>query len=558
MRDISNFHMSEESLSFIRTCLLTCLEKHTLCRRKEEGLPARILDLGKFGDSTMRLIDFDDNMDSGTYVALSYCWGDGVTLKTTSTNIDSIKSSVTVADLPEAYIDAISLTRRLGIRYLWIDALCIIQDVHADWEAESAKLAGIYGNAFLTIAGASSSSADQAFLRRQPQPWEPVTVSMQTRVYSKQVDSSTMLKARLITDLGVHAKWEETRRDDTRDRWSRRGWTLQEQLLSTRLLCFSNTEMQFSCQEGILCECHSRLNIGRLFGDKAIAQMTSNEEAYRYWHKVLENYTSRDLTNPTDKLTAISGVASQVQRKTQSRYTAGLWVDNIHLELLWRARDPFDKAPSTYLAPTFSWGSIQGEADYCCFRNGNDPFTKVAKILSIEAGARPEAPLGVVTSGRLEIQGPVVEGIIQEGEQKLSCLVAEFAGTAVEALPDCQLGQVMAPGLDGTTKMTLCRRYQPDPAQEQSNGKSVDEDDMDNKLVPVARFWALRVGFYKIEVPDVYPSLEVHEFLLLGKSAKNPEQFERIGAALLYNEEGYEEEFENVKKNEEIMTITVL
>ena len=71
---------------------------------------------------------------------------------TTMENLGTRCEIIMLADLPPIFQDAISITRRLGCRYLWIDRLCIIQDSVSDWQMELAKMAEIYSNAVLNIS----------------------------------------------------------------------------------------------------------------------------------------------------------------------------------------------------------------------------------------------------------------------------------------------------------------------------------------------------------------------------------------------------------------------
>lgn len=562
MPDISTNHLSVESLSFIKSCIKTCLDGHTLCRRKEEGLPARILDVGRDGDGDIRLVNFQDSSSSsssspGEYVALSYCWGDGVTMKTTLGSLEGMMSGINLSDLPKSYSDAVTLTRALGIRYLWIDALCIIQDKPEDWEAESAKLVGVYANAFLTIAATAAASANQAFLRRGHQPGEPVTGDMDTWVFSTLLtdgEHSFLLKARTIPRSGLHSRWEGS--SDVQppsDRWSRRGWTLQEQLLSSRMLSFSTTELQWVCQEAVMCECRSRLNLRRLFGEKPVSQMTYAGEAFHYWHKVVENYSARGLTDPRDKLTAISGVVAQLQKKTGSRYVAGLWVDNIDLDLLWRRTDPATEAPRPdFIAPSFSWASIDGEVDYYCFRNGKRPYEKSATIISIETSTSPTAPFGKVDSGRLTIRGPITVGHVEESDG--GNMIIRLGGIKIEWTADTLLGRATVLGLDGISEETICRRSPPpDPttgnqAADARASRNIEQAKTTSHQV---RCWAIRLGAYMPEAQ--------YEFLILGKSATTPNDFERIGLCTYHcRNGGQDRRFLHLMEQERVATITLV
>ncbi|WKT53909.1 Heterokaryon incompatibility [Fusarium oxysporum f. sp. vasinfectum] len=459
--DICAHQLSDESLSFVRSCLQTCLNKHTLCWQSDGGLPARLLDVGRCGDSAIRLVE-TESAASVKYIALSYCWGDNVTVKTTLAGLENMKSGISISELLQAYVDAVALTRELGIQYLWIDALCIIQDSHEDWVKESAKMSGIYAKAYLTIAAASSGSANQPFLRHSL-PTGSHQDKYYTRVFSKQVvdgEGSHLLKARVIPESGVHSKWQDCFDECfPREPWSQRGWTLQEQLLSTRLLSFSLTEMQWTCQEAVLCECRSKLNHRRLFGQKPVSQITRAFDAFRFWHKVVENYSNRLLTNPQDKLTAISGIAAILQQKTQSRYAAGLWADNIDMDLLWRRATPTTKlSRSGFVAPSFSWASIDGEVDYCCFRNGKRSYRKSASVVAVETNTSREAPLGRVESGRLIIHGPLIAGFMEDSSHN-GVFVVKLGRIRLDLVADAPLQQTIARGPEGNLERTNLRAW---------------------------------------------------------------------------------------------------
>lgn len=117
----------------------------------------------------------------GQYVALSYCWGSNVPFTTTSANLQEHRreNGITFAQLPETLQDAVLMVRYLGLSYLWVDCLCIIQDDLVDWENEAAQMADVYSNAFLTLAAMRASHCDEGFLglRTPREPTLPVEFS---------------------------------------------------------------------------------------------------------------------------------------------------------------------------------------------------------------------------------------------------------------------------------------------------------------------------------------------------------------------------------------------
>ncbi|SPJ71786.1 uncharacterized protein FTOL_01514 [Fusarium torulosum] len=150
--------------SFVKRAMKDCLDNHPTCAKNQDSrLPTRLLDVTQDQGNVVRLVRAHD-LKSVTYATLSYCWGDSVILKTTQSSLKSMEQGIEIATLPAAYVDAIRICREIGIPYLWIDALCIIQDDPEDWQRESAIMGSVYSNAYLTIAAESTASATQSFL----------------------------------------------------------------------------------------------------------------------------------------------------------------------------------------------------------------------------------------------------------------------------------------------------------------------------------------------------------------------------------------------------------
>ena len=555
---------------------------------------------------------------------------------------------------PKAFIDAVHITRRLGVPYLWIDALCIVQDSVDDWEAESAKMASIYANAYITIAAASNQNAAQPFLghayvapvkaeenkqtesgeassanetsgadacmdqQQAEASTENITTSAQTDIeqpqgsavntaddgagdnstssdakvsveeeeeehYDRKVFSGMIwesgqkneevwLKARIIPQTGIHWAWDEDHEERTpKDALSRRAWTLQEQILSARLLSISANEMQWTCREAEICECRSQLNAGRQLGRKPIIPEGSNSDIFRFWHKVVENYSMRTLTFSMDKLPAISGVADIVQRRTKSNYAAGLWVDNIDRDLLWRRIGPLGNgARGDSKAPTFAWSSADGEIDYYCFRSPNEAYVKSSSVLSIEAFPSRRAPLGRVAGGTLKMEGPLLPAVLDLSSESGWGLVT-IGLMAVEFAIDGRLQQMIYDGPDGRPQKTICRwrarERPPRPRKvrrkssgnhrsasgsahrrshqgtgrhsEQSQARpsnvntrppeSATSTTSTEMLTSEVTCWVLKLGAFTPDLNE--PESCDQELMILGRSSSCPHVYERIGLA---------------------------
>ncbi|KAF1964057.1 HET-domain-containing protein, partial [Bimuria novae-zelandiae CBS 107.79] len=88
-------------------------------------------------------------------------------LKLTTATERSLRSGITIEELPPTFRDAINIVRRIGYRYIWIDSLCIFQDSLDDWTHESRKIGHIYRGSICTIAAlASASTKPRCFAAR--------------------------------------------------------------------------------------------------------------------------------------------------------------------------------------------------------------------------------------------------------------------------------------------------------------------------------------------------------------------------------------------------------
>lgn len=172
---------SDDTFNFIRRCIQGCIAnpKHTACRfscKSSISAPKRLLDVGRAA-SPMRLIDTLGK--TFQYAALSHCWGSGPSLTTTKSNWAKLAVNVSFNALPPLFQDAIIITRQLGLRYIWIDSLCIVQDSLRDWETESSKMGSIYQNSYITISATNSGDGGVRCLgeRRKPVkiPYENTT-----------------------------------------------------------------------------------------------------------------------------------------------------------------------------------------------------------------------------------------------------------------------------------------------------------------------------------------------------------------------------------------------
>jgi hypothetical protein len=144
-----------------------CLSTHSDCHAVSQSaayLPTRVIDVGSCAETWTRRVHIVhpaiENLQ-GPYTTLSYCWGGAQDSSLKTTNLQKYEDplfGINIANLPKKLQDAILVTRRLGIRFLWVDSLCIVQDDPNDWKREAATMCHVYQNSHLTIAALKSDS----------------------------------------------------------------------------------------------------------------------------------------------------------------------------------------------------------------------------------------------------------------------------------------------------------------------------------------------------------------------------------------------------------------
>src|ERR1700733_7877539 len=124
------------------------------------ALPTRLLEVagGPEGQTLLRLCEGRNLQPYTRYVTLSHCWGKEAMISLLGSNIDQFTISIPLSSLSRTFREAIEFTQKLGIGYLWIDALCIIQDSQEDWSHEALLMSSVYSNSYLNIAATSSEN----------------------------------------------------------------------------------------------------------------------------------------------------------------------------------------------------------------------------------------------------------------------------------------------------------------------------------------------------------------------------------------------------------------
>jgi hypothetical protein len=339
-----------------------CLQNHIACNEtsKVPWYPTRLLCVApdQTAKGQIRLVCTADQQLDGPYVTLSHCWGKLQITKLLRSNIDDFRSGIPLTGLPKTFRDAVVITQRLGISWLWIDSLCIIQDQHdfSDWGAEAALMNKVYSHSYCNIAASAAEDGSQGlFFPRDPRDLQIVEVDLCVRDLKSDVDSDVEhIRYRIVNS---HF-WAQ---NVTESVLNTRAWVLQERLLSPRVLHFGCNQLLWECREWEAAESYPN-------GVPAIlSSYPDGAMKYEYcqnanWGEIVKTYSTTSLTFASDKLAAVSALAKQMKDSLNDEYIAGLWRTPLVTQLLWRISSDWrlrDMSPPTrpaqYRAPTCTY-----------------------------------------------------------------------------------------------------------------------------------------------------------------------------------------------------------
>lgn len=395
----------------IQEWLQTCTTHHTACpanANPSDLRPTFLLDISpsKAPTGTIRLHRVEGH--SLGYVALSYCWGTDQPKATTESNLAEYLYSIEISSLPQSIQDAVTVTRKLMLRYLWVDSLCIIQDSDEHKIHEIGRMESIYSNAYVTISAAYAETCNSGFLNIRESPKQ--SFYMPFRAENGE-----------LGQISVTPGWEDLDYRLPTAPIDSRAWTFQESFMSPRLLIYSKYQLFWVCGE----------YWGKDGGRGTRAQHFPNELSSRAmrvpktnnWPEIIKHFSLRQLTNSFDKLPALSSIASYFARHTNDTYLAGLWARTL-LELLCWTRTSFSESrPPIWRAPSWSFMSVDGKISFMDKSNIDfegrkvEPFVKNlgASVISHEVvPLSPEAPFGEVKSGHLKIRGRLIQTRLSE------------------------------------------------------------------------------------------------------------------------------------------------
>ncbi|KAI3336926.1 HET-domain-containing protein [Xylariaceae sp. AK1471] len=363
--------LSDDNVTMVKHWIDNCVNSHFPCsapRGTAYWIPSRLLKLDDAEHGLkIRLIESSGHhLRVGIkFAALSHVWGNWSTLpplRLLSSNFEQLKDGIKVSELPKNFVDAAHVCARLGLRYLWVDSLCIIQDSLGDWREQAVLMHLVYRHALVTIVATSATSCHDGFLERNLDTIPAVKVA-----YScpKACENSASSENYMI--VCAYANPQDTYRifAINGSKWDTRAWTMQERSLSTRMVHFCQNKMFFECRGCLQSEENEPTQESDTINSTLWPRGTfvSFAELYQHWQLFVGEYCSRKLTVSTDRLPAIQSVAEEMAAVTGHQYIrfAGMWRSNLVHELLWYVSFGKAERPGIWRAPSWSWAAVEGQ-----------------------------------------------------------------------------------------------------------------------------------------------------------------------------------------------------
>ncbi|CAM1509620.1 Fc.00g033590.m01.CDS01 [Cosmosporella sp. VM-42] len=446
---------SPAAFDMARDWIETCDDYHTACSAKAPAtLPSRVLEISRAATENIRVRLRETNGEEGKYAALSYVWGDPQNQYTTRhENLSRHLIDIPVSSLPLTVADAVLCVHQLGLSYLWVDALCIVQDDLEDKSQEVANMARIYTNAYVTISAAKASGASEGFSKPRPALQNllgfcfnlEMTVPKDVKELLLWVDGHRHNPeySKLSYRDEVEMLFEQTPWYVDRDTWagssstfwiagrptreggdlvtapridrepiSRRGWTLQESWLSRRMLIYGSRQVVWRCRESSKADGGQAPYQIRQQHDFESPVDSSSRLSFRHgWRTLLSDFASRQLGDPTDKLNALQGIVEDLEDQTGDEYLAGLWRSDMIGGLSWY-QDMTNKGAEEILlnpdrtCPSWSWAKVDGPLAFSIAENVT---AKVERAIVTKSEVTGESPWAtrLVVEGEITLRAPI-------------------------------------------------------------------------------------------------------------------------------------------------------
>ncbi|USP78816.1 HET-domain-containing protein [Curvularia clavata] len=379
-------------------------------------LPSRLIYVGD--ENRLRVVHTSTMKErEPEFAALSYVWGTNQSFVLLSTTEELLTTGFEIGQLPKTIQDAITVTSRIELEYIWVDALCIMQDSDEDKAQELPKMRSIYKFAAVTLVASVANSATEGFLHHIEEKYdyfiEPVTIHF-------PLDMESPTSSQIILSYPAdYKRWK--------DPINSRGWTFQELILSTRAIIFSYRGIQTIDRTSSMgADGSSSGKDPQLpnlpWSGQMFSLATSPENTRQVWLAIRGEYSRRMLSYQGDKLVAVSAIAEELGQLYKGRYLAGMWERDLAVDLQWSCPrtavmdDDHNRKPRAkeYVAPSWSWASVNGAVEdfvHVWEDEGEDGGIGYKDNLGFEVIScdveltMPGFEYGAVTSGTLVARG---------------------------------------------------------------------------------------------------------------------------------------------------------
>lgn len=405
-RPVAVSSRDERCIDQIKSWIQECLHHENCTYFGKVPVPTRVIKVPKDSKQVPKLV-VTSSQDYGEYVALSHTSDPkSETSKLTTLDLQQFQQGMDLTCLSQNFLDAIEITRRLGFEYIWIDALCTIQDDEDDRNKEASKVAKTYGLAALTISATAATDSHSGIFS------------------DRHVHYSPMLGRN--KDLCLRLNLLRWNWDIEHSPLETHGWAAQARMLSPRVLHFTKRQVVWECASewyyeasgvpdkqygsGQIDHSYRKVVFQPIVNDtlKRMLQLPGTEEVkaeasspstdspntsdtknnptnsakrLKSWLQNISEYSGRSLPLPSDKLSAVAGIATITDNGTMGVYLAGIWSKNIEFGLSWARQLSLLTRPAEYRAPSWSWASLDGKISYdmpaCLSRSSKEPVRRL-------------------------------------------------------------------------------------------------------------------------------------------------------------------------------------
>lgn len=419
---------SASNFATVNQWLRRCEKTHPGCWPNETPvLPTRVIDVGTLPadaqNDEVRI--FCSQGTRAKYVALSHCWGGKIEPVLEMGNLNRFQNSISYSSLPATFRDAITITRNLGIQYLWIDSLCIIQDSRDDWEQESSNMGPVFRDSTLGLFAAASKNSNEGILNKEPSISHPKDA--QLKVFSDPEDYTT-----IIASVRCFFPRESFKQMWLQSPLATRGWTFQEQALAPRCLIYGEKGIYWKCPQNIRASKLSHVHVHDVLFrttktiDPILHSPTPPHDpsismdlfkVMDEYYELVSTYSRRALTFSSDKLPAMSAIAKALSHKLAQEnasptYLAGLREMDLPRGLMWKSvSSSYVPHVHIYRAPSWSWATTDSPITFAgIYESGGDRIWRTdLRVVSCEVcPLSPGYPFGEVKSGRLVVEGRMI------------------------------------------------------------------------------------------------------------------------------------------------------